>query len=700
MFNKYKELKKFLELILNISNKFIGISDLNKSINSALEDIGKFKKASRIYIFLFNEDRNYVNNCYEWCNDDIESQINIFKIIKTSSISWVISQITKHEKLKINNIKKLPTEAYQDSLLLKKNKVKSTLIFPIKNNNTTIGFIGFDYENKQKRWNIIDLYLLGKLRDILGSALDKEDKFKSLENKNTYYEKLFKNSINPIILTDIEGGFIDFNKAALDFLEVKEKDIVGKKIWDFYPDSLMNSQKINFIENSINTYMEKKFCINGELKTLIFNKFPITINGKKHHFNIGQDITHLKKLEYKLEQNEQFYKSLYDYNVDFVFSLDLQGNIIMVNTRVKEMTGYTAEELIGRYFTEFVPQEELEKVVREFSDTIKGNSRMFESIAFHKKGQKVILDIQTVPIIIDEKVTGVYIIARDITEMKETGRTLRKLLKENERLLKETIENDEIKTEFFCNLSHEFKTPINLILGVAQLLEKYNFEEVKKLNPQHIKIIKQNSYRLLKLVNNLVDISRVDANYMQFNPRSYDIVNVVENIVLSVADFAKSNGLDIIFDTQVEEIVMDCDVDKIERILLNLISNSIKFTDPCGSIFIDIEKDLDNLILKVKDTGIGISKDKINIIFDRFRQVDALLNRRSEGSGIGLSLVKSFVEMHEGKITVDSEVGVGTTFFIKIPIKNDKITIEDNSYHSEDNNLVEKMNIEFSDIYY
>jgi len=163
-----------------------------------------------------------------------------------------------------------------------------------------------------------------------------------------------------------------------------------------------------------------------------------------------------------------------------------------------------------------------------------------------------------------------------------------------------------------------------------------------------------------------------------------------------------SNNLTLTFDTEVEERIVACDLDKIERIILNILSNAIKFTKSGGNIFVNISDGEEFITISIEDTGIGIQKDKLNIIFDRFRQVDKSFTRNHEGSGIGLSLVKSLVEMQGGTISVESKCGHGTKFFIKFPVRLVDNNSSEENFKLADSNLnnhVERIKIEFSDIY-
>jgi two-component system sensor histidine kinase/response regulator len=263
---------------------------------------------------------------------------------------------------------------------------------------------------------------------------------------------------------------------------------------------------------------------------------------------------------------------------------------------------------------------------------------------------------------------------------------------------------NEAKDMFLANISHELRTPLNILLGATQIT-KYHLENDKvidrgkietKLNTQI-----QNCYRLIRLVNNLIDITKIDSSNFLLNISDCNIVEVVESIVTSVVEYAELKNIKIIFDTDVEEIILSCDLDSIERIILNLLSNAIKFTPKDGNIFVSITNINDSVQIKVKDSGIGIPDDEKNMIFERFKQVDNLLTRSNEGSGIGLNLVKSLVEMHDGTIRVDSEYKKGSEFVVEIPIrKMSNNQISENGPNNILNNVISKIDVEFSDIYF
>jgi len=216
---------------------------------------------------------------------------------------------------------------------------------------------------------------------------------------------------------------------------------------------------------------------------------------------------------------------------------------------------------------------------------------------------------------------------------------------------------------------------------------------------KHMASMKQNCLRILRLVNNLIDTTKIDAGFMQMELKNHNIVSVVEEITLSTAEFVKLKNIELIFDCEFEEMIIACDVDMIERIILNIISNAVKFTKINGYIHVNVTRSGKKIIISIKDNGIGIPQDKLNMIFERYKQVNKSFSREQEGSGIGLSLTKSLVEMHGGNIVVKSILGKGSEFIIELPDK--KITFESQkeSYEENNYNFIEKMNVEFSDVY-
>lgn len=259
----------------------------------------------------------------------------------------------------------------------------------------------------------------------------------------------------------------------------------------------------------------------------------------------------------------------------------------------------------------------------------------------------------------------------------------------------------KMNDKLFVNMSHELNTPLNIIYSSAQLMELYLTNDSIELDKDKINkcvnSIKQNCFRLRKLVNNLLDLSKIKAGNLNLNLSNENIVEVIENMVQLSAQFLSDMKVNLIFDSNVEEKIIACDTEKIKRVILNLISNAIKFSNPGESIFINLIDKCKIVEISVEDSGIGIDKLSQEGIFERFSQVDKSLSRSAEGSGIGLSFVKSIVEMHEGKVSVESEVGEGSIFKFVLP--NKKLKELDNTFKFKNyDDEIEMVSIELSDI--
>lgn len=324
---------------------------------------------------------------------------------------------------------------------------------------------------------------------------------------------------------------------------------------------------------------------------------------------------------------------------------------------------------------------------------------------FKKKGFEIgAVDYLTKPIDDFLMINRINVYLKLIEKERKMNILLQEQAEELKRAKDVAEAANEAKDMFLANVSHELRTPLNILLGVTQIT-KYHLENDKVLDREKIETKLntqiQNCYRLIRLVNNLIDITKIDSSNFPLNLSNCNIVEVVEAIVTSVVEHAALKNIKIIFDTDVEEVVLACDLDSIERVILNLLSNAIKFTPKDGNIFVNISTANDLVQITVKDSGIGIPEEEQNMIFERFKQVDNLLTRTNEGSGIGLNLVKSLVEMHGGTIKVNSEYKKGSEFIIEIPIR--KINNDETHEKSLNNifsNVISKIDIEFSDIYF
>ncbi|MBD5565023.1 ATP-binding protein [Clostridium botulinum] len=462
--------------------------------------------------------------------------------------------------------------------------------------------------------------------------------------------------------------------------------------------------------NGINTYFENDLILSG---VFILTAVSLGYYIKLGNESIKQKNIQLENLNKKLNEKDSQRK----YIEELLFKNDTCYNLLIENARdaiiihrkdkIVFANESAAELLIcnnnGKLenlnINNFILKEEQKKIRNKLELVYRNKSDIVcvEQVIQNNKRKKINVESISTYIIYNNR-PAILSILRDITSQKQVEK-LQKDVEKNIELLNESREYNKLITDFLANISHELKTPLNVIFTAVQILDLYK-KDAKSYDKkeQYIKVIKQNCYRLMRLINNLLDTTKLDSGYLKLNLVNCNIVNLVEEITLSVVYYAESKNINIIFDTDVEEKIMAVDPDKIERIVLNLLSNAIKFTGSGGNIYVTVKDFEDNIIISVKDTGIGIPEDKIENIFDRFVQVDKTLRRNKEGSGIGLYLVKSFVNMHEGTIDIQSEIGKGSEFIINIPVKlvKEDLEKENNVFYSPSKEYVD---MEFADIY-
>jgi PAS domain S-box-containing protein len=540
---------------------------------------------------------------------------------------------------------------------------------------------------------------------------------KTLENQLRESELMLRqvteNCLDMITIADITGNIqygTPSNKTTLGY---DLEDFIGINLFDLVRPEDLNYAQTQLSE-MIETSTEKTIqcflrCKDGSYKCIEIRGKTLTYDNTKKIIFCSRDISKRVKVENALKESEKLYKQLIEllpFGV-YVFKKD---KIILSNKVGLDYLGVSSFDVIK--------DKSYLQIVKPHPSYLKNHKRSIKQVVtnkysplteekFIRVSDNKILDFEAVvtKYPYEHKENTYLIVLRDISDRKK-AEELEEDMKEKSRLLYEANEYEKLRTEFFANLSHELRTPINVILSSIQLLDLKvknisNISEYKEEYKKYPAILKQNCYRLLRLINNLIDVTRIDSGYFNLNLINANIITVVEDITLSVVDYTSNKGISLTFDTNVEERILSCDPEKIERIILNLISNAVKFTEPGGNILVNLMDNDENITISVKDTGIGISNDKLNVIFDRFVQVDKSLTRNREGSGIGLSLVKSLVEMHKGTITVKSELNEGSEFIITLPcyLIDENINTVDSNSHVIQGNL-EKTNIEFSDIYY
>ena len=415
----------------------------------------------------------------------------------------------------------------------------------------------------------------------------------------------------------------------------------------------------------------------------------------------------LQARENALRESEDRYRGLFNSVPIGLFRATLTGEILDINLMVMFILGYTdREELLKVNSYTLYPslinnRQELVKMGNIWDLT------NVETQMIRHDGTIIWVQINS-HIVHDNKEQEQYVEGsiQDITERRHTANMINV---QQDLLLKAEIDQREalekaliMKDEFISLISHELKTPLNVIYSAIQLIECVYIDQIPERVKELVGNIKQNTLRQLRLANNLLDVTRLNSGQFKLKMKNIDIVFLTKVITQSVELYSNQKNIKLSFKSNVDCKTISIDDEKYERIILNLLSNAIKFTGNGGSITVTVNENKESNFVQIKltDTGIGIPKDKQELIFERFGQVDSNLSRQAEGTGIGLSLVKLLVNILGGTIEVESELGVGSTFSILLPNKEE---VEDSEFEAcldIDNRLVSEIKVQFSDIYF
>ncbi|UPA30091.1 PAS domain-containing sensor histidine kinase [Terrisporobacter glycolicus] len=487
---------------------------------------------------------------------------------------------------------------------------------------------------------------------------------------------------------DLNGVYIDVCPNCDDSKLKDKKTTTGKRdldLWETSDVRKFRQQENNVISNrNVKTFYQTLRKKDGTKIYLESTIWPIIDDNDNIIGTRGFSVEINDKLvfEKSLEENEENFREITKYS-DSVFIIRDKERATYVSPAFRNVFEDSPEDLYKDFdkLYEYFKRVEWndQNIDYEFDECNEGTGKVKLDNGKEKWIWYKFLPIKDSKGNISKRVG----ILTDVTEKKKIEE-----------------EKNQLKLDFFANLSHELRTPINLISSTIQLI-KLN---LTKLSPQdankfykYMDIMEMNSLRLVRLINNLLDSTRVEAGYISFNPINADIVAFIEDICESIVEFTEFNSMHLIFDTNVEEEVVLFDQDIIERTMLNLLSNAVKFNKKNGNIYVNLYIKGDKIKISVKDEGIGIPKEKANCIFQRFEQVESRNRMEKQGSGIGLYLVKSLVSLHGGTINVNSEVNQGSEFIVVIPREllnnGDELIIQ-----KKEEVRYSRANIEFSDI--
>lgn len=533
--------------------------------------------------------------------------------------------------------------------------MKESLTFDIYNENEIIAGISFDIgTNSEKSFGEDSVEIIKFIKILL------EEQINNIINRkyiNTIYKTMEEVPVI-IAITDKNNNIIFTNKYLEDFTEYCRKDLFGKnpRIFSagivkkiFYQNMYKELKENN---KWTGTFINKKK--NGEI---YYEKANISAifdddGNITNYFKVSEDVT--KKIQ--KERNKKIFFNLSN-NLSLI--IDREGKIIEVSSSCMAHLGYEENEITGKYLFDFVFPRDREKVKFIVSNIEMSPFREnfgFKNRLTGKYGEVVWFAWNW---FFDETESRIYWIAINITaDMK--------VLENLEESQKKILEISKAKSEFISIISHELKTPISGILGSLDIVKNSELNITQK---KFIDLAYKASESLFEQLNKMLMISKLEGGYFKIEKTETDLYNVIKEKAEEFRGKAESKELN--YNIYINENIsgkIKTDEEKLKIIISNIIDNSIKFTD-IGYVSLKAELEDNKLILEISDTGCGIPEEKINRIYEKFYQIDQSINRKKGGIGLGLSIVKSFIIMMKGEISIKSNIPFGTVFTVKLPVE-------------------------------
>ncbi len=808
------------DLIEALSIRFIDLDDFDLKIDLSLKEMGEFCNASRAYIFIIDEADATMSNTHEWCAQGIIPQKGILQNLPLADFSWWIKLLENQETIHIEDVSKLGDEAVSEREILTIQGIRSLLVMPITVDSKLKGYIGFDNDISQGRWDFRAVLELKFSSLLFSKVFQQHDSVKQFQKSMdeqifltsqlsesneelTIYKHLFSSTHDCAFILDEDYHILEVNSAVTDTLGYKSIDLKFLNFFRLYSEDKVGIAKELFQKILDHTqemfYLE--MCTKSGVELVVENRVSKSaVNGKTYIFVLGRDITSVIQDQNQIKASMQYFRSSFDNNTAAMSIIDpLSGAYITVNNSWEKLTGFKKSEVIGKsgldiglyseveLFQNLIKRVTKEKIISDVPAWIKtkeGNRKAIQfslSLVQYQGNDQVlaaaidVTNLQNNIALLEENVLSKTIELNESEEyyrilfhsspigvlilnhknqyvmanqqcltwfeeeyLREIGEFLENRLSkfvnlenfDTSKTSMETIEldtkqgiktfqihkkqlktansslpkqliffedvtllnsaniaisrardkaeaSDRLKSSILSNLSHEFRTPLNGILGFTELILHSAAEsDVKEM----ASMIDVSGRRLMQTLDSLVTIAQLEADpsIIKRHLIKQDLKATLDNITYRFTSSAKQKGLQIRSDYQ-DDLVIAYDATIIKTIVSNLVDNAIKFTNK-GLVElvarIELIDDIKTLVIAIRDTGIGIPKEKLGTIYKPFEQVSQGLERSHEGSGIGLTIVDKYVHALGGRVDVSSEIDVGSTFSIFIPITTEDGTIE------------------------
>ena len=532
---------------------------------------------------------------------------------------------------------------------------------PLISEGNFIGVMALQHYKNPNAFSKRDEELLNFISNQLALFIARKDAIAQLKASNERYKTVMQQAGDAIFLCDMDGNITDANEKTFEVLNFSEQELLQKKVSELASSSITKKQK-----KEIWSRLLKEKTL--EFETILCNKtgreFPVEVSsgiveigGENFVLSIARNISERKKNEEKIRQ----FSLVVEQSPASIVITNLEGIIEYVNKKFTKVTGYTAEEILGMNPRILKSGKMPDSLYKELWGTITAGKEWHGELINRKKDNNLYWELVSISPVKNEKGETTHYIAvkEDITGHKEIEAELRKAKQKAE-------ESNKLKSEFLANMSHEIRTPMNGIMGFASLLEDDDLSPESRRN--YVQIIQNSTRQLLHIIDEILEVSKLQTRQVKKEDTKLNINEILMQCFSEFDRKAKNKGLSLYVKKGLPDGAARIYVDgeKLHKIIDNLLENALKFTQQ-GHVEMGYNRRRNKLEFYVKDTGIGISYDARELIFEQFSQEDKKLSRSEGGLGLGLSIVKGNVELLNGKIRLESEKGKGSTFFVDIP---------------------------------
>ena len=648
--------------LIQLSPKLTGIAlpEIDAAINLALSRIGKVLNADRSYIFELSPDHQYMNNSFEWCNDDIEPQIRDLQNVPTEMLPEWMEKLNNLENIIIDSVKDLPESWTAEREILEPQGIKSLIVIPMLVENNLIGFVGLDSVRMQKTYTPTEINILKIWSSMLSSLINNQRNEKLLEQTRQNYETFFNTIDDFLWVLDTDGNIVHTNDTVKNRLNYSTEELLNKSVLMVHPPERRNEAgqivkemlvgKAEFCPVPVVTKSGKMIPVETRVKSGFWNGAPVI-------FGISKDIS-------QVQLSEQKFASAFQSNSAIMaISNFTEGQYIDINNAFLETLNYSREEVIGktnRDLSIFIDENEREEIIQILNKNIPVRKR--EVLMRTKNG-----DIKTGLISADSIFIGetrcLLTVTIDISDRKKAEEELKKARIEAEQA-------NAAKSEFLSRMSHELRTPMNSILGFAQLLEMGDLNPGQKKGVNHIM---KSGKHLLDLINEVLDISRIESGRLSLSLEPVQLSSLIPEMTDVIRPQLSARQINIeLVDSPDNFLFVKTDRQRLKQVMLNLLNNAIKYNQDGGSIRINVQQQIteerkpEMVRISITDTGIGIPEEFIPKLFTPFERIGAD-KTTIEGTGLGLSVVKKLMDAMGGNLGVESTPGLGSTFWVELP---------------------------------